>query len=79
MYDGAIGAGPFWEGSSSTSGDVPKRGTSEDLEEGVTHFLEILLELALDVDDESGCDRGKQTGLLSDQREVHKETKVCVE
>ena len=64
MDDGTIGALPFRESGICTSGDVPKRGTGDDLEERVVHFFEIRLKFTLDIDDESGRDCGEQTGLL---------------
>jgi len=64
MDDGAVGAVPLWKGGVETSWNVPKRGTGDNLEERVVHFLKIRFELALNVDDESGCDRGEQTGLF---------------
>ena len=64
MDDGTIGALPFREGGIRTGGDVPKCGPGNDLEERVVHLLEIRLKLALNVDNESGRDRGEQTGLF---------------
>jgi len=46
--DGGIGAIPFRE---STSWYVPRRGAGNNLEEVVVHFLEIRLELALNIND----------------------------
>ena len=38
----------------------------------MVHFLVIRFEVALNVDDEGGCDRGEQMSLFhSDQRETH--------
>jgi hypothetical protein len=68
--DGTIGAIPYWEGGIGTGGDVPKRGTGDDLEEGVVHLIIIRFEVALNVDDKSRCDRGEQSGLFpSDSRD----------
>ena len=64
MDDGGIRAAPLRERSIWAGWDVSKRGTGNDLEEGMVHFLVIRLEVALDIDDESGCDRGEQTGLF---------------
>lgn len=61
--NGGIGAIPLRECSIGTSWDVPKRGTGDNLEEGMIHFLVIWFEFALNVDDESGCDRREQTSL----------------
>jgi len=63
--DGGIGAIPLRESGIVASWDVPKRRTGDNLEELVVYFLEIRFELALKINNESGCDCGKQTGLLS--------------
>ena len=62
--DGGIGAIPLRESGIVASWDVPKRGTGDNLEELVAHFLEIRFEFVLDIDNERGCDCGKQTGLF---------------
>ena len=63
--DGGVGASPLRKSSVGTGWDIPKRDTGNDLEEVVAHFLEIWLEFALNVNNESGCDRGDQTGLFA--------------
>ena len=58
-----IGASPLREGGCGTGWMVPKRGVGDDHKELIAHSLVIRLKTALNVDDESGCDRGEQTGL----------------
>ena len=55
--DGGIRASPLRESGIGTGWDVPKRGTGDNLEKGMIHFLVIWFHLALNVDDESGRDR----------------------
>jgi hypothetical protein len=62
--DATIRAIPYWEGGIGTSWDVPKLGIGDDREEGKAHFLIIRLEITLNVDNKSRCDRGEQTGLF---------------
>ena len=61
--DGGIGAAPFGKSGIGTTWDIPKRGTGDDPEESMVHSLVIRLELALHIENESGRDSGKQTGL----------------
>jgi len=56
MDDGGIRAVPLRESGIVASWGAPKRGTGDSLEESVPHFLETQLVLALDVDNENGCD-----------------------
>ena len=64
MDDGGIGTGPLWEHGLRASGNFPERGTGDNCKEGVAHLGVVRLELALDVDDESGCDCREQTSLF---------------
>ena len=64
MYDGAVRAIPLGKSGIRASWNVPKRGTGDNLEQRVVHFLKIRFELALNVDNESGCDCGEQAGLF---------------
>ena len=70
MDDGSIGTVPHRKSGIGTGWDTPKRGAGDDLEERMVHFLVVRFELAPNVDNESGCDCGEQTGLFpSDQYE----------
>ena len=79
MDDGGIGAIPLGESGVGASWDVPERSTGDNLEEGVVHLLEIRFELSLNVDDESGCNRGEQTSLFPSVSRCnsHKGRGVC--
>ena len=68
--DGRIRTSPFRESSLRASGNFAERYTGNDCEESVAHLCVIGLELALDVDDESGCNRREQTGLSPVQFEI---------
>ena len=59
-----IGAIPLRKSGVGAGGHLPKRGACDNLKEGVTHLGVIRLELALNVDDESGRDSREQTGLF---------------
>ena len=76
MDDGRIRAVPLRKSGIGTSWGIPERGAGNDLEECMIHFLEIGLELALDVDDESGCDRGEQTGLFPQKKKNQHNNRV---
>ena len=79
MDDSGIGAIPLGEGGIGTSWDVPKLGTGDNLEEGVAHGLEIRFEFFLNVDNESGCDRGEQTGLSPRKNQINTTVEVEAE
>lgn len=63
MDNGTVGPVPLRKSGIGASRDVPERGTGDNLEECVIHFFEVRFELALNVDNKRGCDRGKQSGL----------------
>ena len=63
-----VGAIPLGENGSGAGWDIPKRGTGDDLEKLVAHSLDIRFELALNIDNESGCDQGEQTGLFTREK-----------
>ena len=79
MDDGGIWTIPLGESGISTTWDVPKRGTGNDLEESIIHFLVIRLEVALHVDNESGCDSGEQTGLSPEKYGINTIIEVSTE
>jgi len=56
VNDGGIGAGPLGESGIGTSWDIAERGAGNDPEEIVAHLLKIRFEIALNVENESGCD-----------------------
>lgn len=64
MDDGGIRTVPLREGGIGTGWGVPKCSAGDNPEEGVVHLLEIRFEVALNIDDKSGCDRREQTGLF---------------
>lgn len=59
MDYGGIGAIPLGKRGVSAGWDLPKRGTCDNLEKIVAHLSEIRLEVALNVDNESGCNGGE--------------------
>jgi len=63
MDDGGIRAIPFGKSGIGTSWDVPKQDAGDNFEEVVVHLLEIWFELFLDIEEESCCYGGEQTGL----------------
>jgi hypothetical protein len=63
--DSRIGVTP-WGGGGIDVGvtwSPPKRGSGDNPEDFVAHLLAIRLDVALNVDNESGCDCGEQAGL----------------
>ena len=71
MDDGSWRSGPLRK-----SGGVATKGSVVDLmdkdaKEGGGLFVGIRLELGLDLDDESGCYGGKQTGLVLVLAHIH--------
>ena len=60
-----IGAAPLRESSICAGRNVPKRDIGNNLEESEAHLIVIWLEIALNVDDESGCNPREQTGLYA--------------
>jgi hypothetical protein len=63
--NGGVRASPLGKSGVRTGWDIPKRDTGNNPKEVVAHSLEIRLEFALNVNNESGCDRGDQTGLFA--------------
>ena len=60
-----IGAAPLRESGICGGRNVPKRGIGDNLEELEAHLTVIRLEITLNIDDESRCNRREQTGLYS--------------
>ena len=58
-----IRTSPLRESGSGTSWGIPKLGVGDNLETVIQSSV-ILLEIALNIDNESGCDRREQTGLF---------------
>jgi len=71
-----ITASPLRERGIVTGWDVPDRGPCGGREELITHLLVIRLRASLDVDNESGCDRGEQTNLLLQENQVNTTVKM---
>ena len=67
--DSRIGTTPC--GESGVGLDVPNRGTCYDHEEAVAQLCVIRLEVALSVDNESGCNCGEQTGLYPQKNQIN--------
>lgn len=63
MNDDWIGTIPLRESSSWASGNLTKLGAGDNGKEGIAHLGKIRLKLALDIDNESGCDRREKTCL----------------
>lgn len=59
-----IRTSPLRESGSGTSWGIPKLGVGDNLEETIVQSSVIWLEIALDIDNESGCDHIEQTGLF---------------
>jgi len=70
--DNGIGAGPFRKSGIGASWNSPKLDGCDKLEKIVAHLLVIRLEVLLNVDNESGCNCGEQTGLYpqGSEREI---------
>ena len=58
-----IGATPLGKIGARARWNFPELDTCNNLEGSVAHLLEIRFEVVLNIEDESGCDGGKQTGL----------------
>ena len=73
MDDSRIGATPSSESSSGggVGWNAPNRDTGYDHEEVVAQLCVIRLEVALNIDDESGCNCGEQTGLYPQKNQLN--------
>ena len=69
--NGGIRTSPLWESGSGTSWGMPKRDVGNNLEEAVAQLCVIRLEIALNVDNENGCNYGEQTGLFPQETHQH--------
>ena len=59
-----IGAGPWRGNGSGTGWDIAKRDVGHNLEEAIAQLCVVWLEIGLNSNDESGCDRREQAGLF---------------
>ena len=70
MDNGGIKIWDLRESGSVTSWGIPERNIGDDCEEGVAHLYIVRVEVALDVDNESRCDRREQTGLPPEKNKL---------
>jgi len=67
----------FRKSGIGASWNSPKLDAGDNLEKIVAHLLVIRLEVLLNVDNESGCKCGEQTGLYPHENCINTATDVC--